>query len=584
MIFLRFAFMSVLAFSLNTTRLGAQTNIVVNGGFLDGANGTNGWTFVTTPTDTGGGAGLSTNPEFGNLGCTVSGSSTIASLSQILPTIPGGLYEISFSYYYNTLFAFQYDTRIDFGLLSQTLDFTNWYLGDHNDPYSTGPQTFDFVTQATVQNSLLDFEFDFTSFASPKTINNVCVQTVLAITQQPLSDSALISSNANFSVATTGVSPIAYQWYFNNTNQQSPAGAIALMAYGFVYAAMVTNGGSGYTSTPNVQFLGGGGNGVTGTAVVSNGMVVAIIVTNAVLGYTNLPMVQIDPPNGLLINQTNATLTVSDISTNDLGCYFVVVTNVYGNVTSSLASLTVALPPSIRQQPKNSNVAIGSNATFSVVLDGTPPFGYQWWKVSAAQSSAAATPVVIGGFVLAANICSSGNGYLTVPQLQIVGGNGSGAGGYAVVSNRMVSAIIITNAGSGYTSPPTIQIDAPSALSMNGQTNALFDLPSVSSDDAANYYVVVTNNFGSVTTDAASLVVFLPPQSFMAFENNSRQLILQFTGSVGYPYVLQSTTNLVPPIDWQPVLTNMADGNGSWSEILTNWQTTPVGFFRVVGR
>jgi hypothetical protein len=45
---------------------------------------------------------------------------------------------------------------------------------------------------------------------------------------------------------------------------------------------------------------------------------------------------------------------------------------------------------------------------------------------------------------------------------------------------------------------------------------------------------------------------------------------VHFSGTPNYPYILQSATNLMRPINWQPVVTNPADGNGNWQFADTN--------------
>jgi hypothetical protein len=77
-----------------------------------------------------------------------------------------------------------------------------------------------------------------------------------------------------------------------------PYGATAtpILAYEFVVAAAVNDGGYGYVSVPAVQIIGGGGSGAQGTATVSNGVVTAITMSNAGFGYTSAPTIQIDPP------------------------------------------------------------------------------------------------------------------------------------------------------------------------------------------------------------------------------------------------------------------------------------------------
>jgi hypothetical protein len=74
------------------------------------------------------------------------------------------------------------------------------------------------------------------------------------------------------------------------------ATASAVLAYDFVVAANITDGGYGYTNTPTVKIIGGGGSGAQAVAVVSNGMVVAVNVLDAGYGYTNLPVIVIEPP------------------------------------------------------------------------------------------------------------------------------------------------------------------------------------------------------------------------------------------------------------------------------------------------
>jgi len=383
----------------------------------------------------------------------------------------------------------------------------------------------------------------------------------LLITQQPQSQAVPVSSNVVFTVSASGFTPMNYQWYFSSSNLQATAGGVAQALSGFVYGVTLTNGGAGYIMVPQVRFIGGGGGGAGGTVTLSNGMVTAVTVTNAGSGYTSLPAVVIDPPGGLLIGQTNASLPLNAITSNNAGNYFVVVTNGATNVTSSMAALTIEYPPGISQPPQNQTVLAGSGAGFSVVAAGTPPFYYQWWMTQG--NNATAVPVVTNGFVLAASLTSHGSGYLTVPNVQITGGSGSGAGGYAMVSNQMVSAITITNAGSGYATPPVIQIGAPPTISLTGQTNTTLTLPAVTNGNAGNYFVVVTNNFGSVTSSAASLIIVPPGYNLISAPVWSHgQISLSFAGIADGNYALDRSFSL-SPANWIPQVTNPADANGN---------------------
>ena len=392
--------------------------------------------------------------------------------------------------------------------------------------------------------------------------SSVAILTVVSITQQPQNQEQLLGKATVFNVVVSSPTLSTFQWYFNNPALQTTAKAKAALSGSFVYSTTVTNGGLGYTSLPRVQFIGGGGSGAGGTAAVSSGKVTSITMTNAGSGYTTAPAVLIDPPSGLLVGQTNATLNLSAITTNNFGNYFVVISNIYGSMTSSVATLTRAYPPGLTSQPQSQFIASGSGAFFSVTSTGTPPFSFQWWMVSSQLTNATATPLVTNGFVLGATITKGGAGYLAAPTVQFVGGSGSGAGGTAVVSNRMVTAINITNAGSGYATHPTIQIAAPKAVALSGQTASVFSLAAVTGTNAGNYYVVVTNYFGGVTSLVAVLTVELPGYNQITSQLlTNGNLRLSFVGLTGTNYALDRTFNL-SPVNWMPQATNHPNAGG----------------------
>jgi len=64
------------------------------------------------------------------------------------------------------------------------------------------------------------------------------------------------------------------------------------------------------------------------------------------------------------------------------GNYAVVITNAVGAVTSEVAYLLVNLPPTISAQPQAQSVWRGAAAAFSVAVEGTEPFAYQWRHAS----------------------------------------------------------------------------------------------------------------------------------------------------------------------------------------------------------
>jgi hypothetical protein len=112
--------------------------------------------------------------------------------------------------------------------------------------------------------------------------------------------------------------------------------------------------------------------------IVTNGSDVTFAVTaqsRSALSY------QWQKDGSALIGATTASLTLLGVSSSDQGTYQVVVTNLYGAVTSAAATLAVSnliAVASISGQPSDQSAGLGGNATFSVTAGGTPPLTFQW--------------------------------------------------------------------------------------------------------------------------------------------------------------------------------------------------------------
>jgi hypothetical protein len=81
----------------------------------------------------------------------------------------------------------------------------------------------------------------------------------------------------------------------------------------------------------------------------------------------------------ILVGQTNTTLTLSTLTTNDTARYSILVKNPYGSVTSAPASLFVAaFAPTVIFQPESQSIILGWNAQFGVTATGVSPLAFQW--------------------------------------------------------------------------------------------------------------------------------------------------------------------------------------------------------------
>jgi hypothetical protein len=85
--------------------------------------------------------------------------------------------------------------------------------------------------------------------------------------------------------------------------------------------------------------------------------------------------------NGSAISGAASTdMQITNLQLSQAGTYTVVVTNVYGAVTSSPAILTViASPPTLLLQPWNRTAEAGRFVDFVVSAEGSLPLSYQWF-------------------------------------------------------------------------------------------------------------------------------------------------------------------------------------------------------------
>jgi hypothetical protein len=81
-----------------------------------------------------------------------------------------------------------------------------------------------------------------------------------------------------------------------------------------VQSVRVVNAGSGYTSSPGIRFIGGGGSGATGIAEIANGVIGIITVTNGGSGYTTPPTITVTGIS-TVITSVAATAVVSAAGT-----------------------------------------------------------------------------------------------------------------------------------------------------------------------------------------------------------------------------------------------------------------------------
>ncbi|HSY16849.1 MAG TPA: immunoglobulin domain-containing protein, partial [Candidatus Acidoferrales bacterium] len=228
--------------------------------------------------------------------------------------------------------------------------------------------------------------------------------------------------------------------------------------------------------------------------------------------FNNAPLVD----GGRISGSTNPVLTIANINLNDGGNYFIVASNFVGVTTSSVAVLTpVILPPNIITPPVSQSIPSGSNVIFSAVVDGTPPYIYQW--------SLNGNPLTDDGI----HILGSSTSSLTVSNLTTADAgsytltvtNVSGSASASATLTVMVPPSItlqpigrsvppglptIFNASASGIPTPAYQWQL-NGTNIPGATGKNYTNPAVGLNNLGFYQIVASNAVGVATSSVAQL-------------------------------------------------------------------------------
>jgi hypothetical protein len=127
---------------------------------------------------------------------------------------------------------------------------------------------------------------------------------------------------------------------------------------------------------------------------------------------------------------------------------------------------------------------------------------------------------------------------------------------------------VALNAAASGTAPLACQwltngVELANGAGVSGATTTNLMLTSVTTNSTANYFLVVTNAYGAITSSVTALTVVLPPAINGVTANPDGSVSLSLAGSPGVSYILLNTTNLASNV-WQPVATNVFDVTGVW--------------------
>jgi len=422
---------------------------------------------------------------------------------------------------------------------------------------------------------------------------------------QPASLTVARSNAAAFTATVTGTGPLAYQW---SRNGVKIAGATNT-TLAFLHA--LTNNNGNYSVVVTNRYGRATSAVATLTVIVpptfalqaSNRWAKAGSISIFRASVTGTAPFQFQwfkdgsplTDGGNIFGATSNVLTVTQVSTNDTGNYFLTASNFAGGVASSNAQFTVVLPPVIVAQPADLTVVQSNAATFSVSVSGTAAIRFQWRKAGKAIIGATNASYVIplaktNDIGLYSVLVTNRAGSLISSNAQLI------VLQPPVFITQAASQTV--NAGSAAVFKATVRGTAPfryqwlrngarleNGINITGANSNVLTIAKTSRGDVGAYVLTVTNDAAGITSSNAVLtvkfrndgdddknanvvvrtalaVVSAPaaPQ-FNAITIIGGNALLSAQAAPGTDYILQTSGDLA---QWTDMTTNAADGSGNW--------------------
>jgi Pro-kumamolisin, activation domain/Domain of unknown function (DUF5011)/Immunoglobulin domain len=430
-----------------------------------------------------------------------------------------------------------------------------------------------------------------------------------AFTTQPGSRNVTNGATVTLTGTATSALPYSYYWLFNGTNLPAGGNISGTATSTLTITGIATNNAGSYQLVASNAT----GYAVSTGAVVNVGFAPAVSVSpagltvfaasNAVFTATpagTSPFVYVWKRGGTNfaganITGTNAaTLTFTSSVTNNSGNYSVVVTNLFGSVTSSVVALAVVVPAGITNSSlTNRVVECGKNTNnFSVTAFGTAPLSYQWNTngvpvLGATGSSFGLTNLHLPGLTVAVTVTNlygsvASNTTVVVqdtlaPTVTLVGANR--------LTNQLGSAFTDPGATANDTCAGTISVSVSGTV--NTAVVGTNTLTYTANDGNGN--LATTNRIVVVRDTTPPTITWSFTNLTVAFNSNCVALMPDVTGTnfilatdaSGSVTVTQNpTNNFSLPLGTNIVVLTAADASGnkaySTNRVLVADQSPPV--------
>ena len=334
----------------------------------------------------------------------------------------------------------------------------------------------------------------------------------------------------------------------------SGATATAIIGGGKVTSVTVTSPGSNYRNPPQVTFSGGSGSGaeaysyleravgftgggraVSGVPVVTNGAVIDVSITAGGTGYSaSFPV--------SFVGGGGAGATATAFATLGVITSVTMLTGGSGYTTTPTADFSLGL-----------GVGAAGLVTISIyelelddVVATTAGSGYTYQPrpvfTAAPGGGAEGTAAVLAGAVTGIAIDAGGSRYTVPPRIIITGGGGSGAKASATITAGVITSISIDAGGAGYATPPLVSFSmgtgavgetrlmaVDASVLAAGSGYAVSDTVTVNGGDADTTLILDVLSVG-FAGDITSVAINTPGSYKVVAPNGSGQLSTSGSG------------------------------------------------------
>ena len=212
-----------------------------------------------------------------------------------------------------------------------------------------------------------------TSSIATLTVNgddSACTEAPPTIVTQPLTQSAAACSAVTLSVAATGPSPLSYQWMKDGSDIQGETGTSLIIdpatsADGGKYSVRVSNSFGSTTSDEATLTITGDDSSCTNQppAFVTQPVSQTVTACNSVTFTSSVngtrPFTYKWSKDGIMIaDATESMFTIDQATLADAGAYTLTVSNSFGEVTSTAATLTVTGDDSACKDPTTGSTKV----------------------------------------------------------------------------------------------------------------------------------------------------------------------------------------------------------------------------------